>query len=399
MLPHATGHRSGRAALVYAATFALLGSLMLLPPATATPAVPARPAAVNPVTPGAFTGKGFDQCNAPTQSAMDAWLASSPYRAVGIYQSGQSRACKAQPNLTPTWVATQLAKGWKLLPIHLGVQASCTTRDRYLQEGVIKSSPTNNYAAARAQGVNEANIATAASQALGLSRGSTIFYDLEAWNINASASCNGSALAMLGAFTEQLHANGYTSGVYSSGGSGIKLLDNARVTPGNTITMPDILWIADWNGIADANSKYVRPDGWVPSARVHQYRGGHNETWGGVTINIDNNYLQLGGVRTPTATNVSATCTSQTVLKAKYPRTGPKRNRAMIKPLQCGLKLRGYFNAEPTGTWGPITTRAVKSFQRANRHRVQKRFTPADWWSLRVQLGLVANARTTPPGR
>lgn len=87
------------------------------------------------------------------------------------------------------------------------------------------------------------------------------------------------------------------------------------------------------------------------------------------------------------------------MLKAKYPRTGPKRNRAMIKPLQCGLKLRGYFNAEPTGTWGPITTRAVKSFQRANRHRVQKRFTPADWWSLRVQLGLVANARTTPPGR
>ena len=117
MLPHATGRRISRAALAYAATLALCAGLIMLPPTAAAPAQPARPAAGNPVTPGTFTGLGFDQCNAPTQSAMDAWIKKSPYRAVGIYQSGQSRACKAQPNLTPTWVATQLAKGWKLLPI------------------------------------------------------------------------------------------------------------------------------------------------------------------------------------------------------------------------------------------------------------------------------------------
>ena len=27
---------------------------------------------------------------------------------------------------------------------------------------------------------------------------------------------------------------------------------------------------------------------------MKQYRGGHNETWGGVTINIDRNFLDLG---------------------------------------------------------------------------------------------------------
>ena len=33
----------------------------------------------NVTTPGNFTGYGFDQCVAPTQSAMDAWLTSSPF--------------------------------------------------------------------------------------------------------------------------------------------------------------------------------------------------------------------------------------------------------------------------------------------------------------------------------
>ena len=61
-----------------------------------------RPArAANVATPGNFTGYGFDQCLAPTQKAMDAWLKSSPFLAVGIYISGDSRACRIQPNLTP----------------------------------------------------------------------------------------------------------------------------------------------------------------------------------------------------------------------------------------------------------------------------------------------------------
>ena len=35
---------------------------------------------------------------------------------------------------------------------------------------------------------------------------------------------------------------------------------------------------------------------------MHQYKGGHKETWGGVTINIDSNYVDgpvLGGVAPP----------------------------------------------------------------------------------------------------
>src|SRR3954462_15707501 len=122
--------------------------------ATVGLAMPAR--AANVVTPGNFTGFGFDQCLAPNQAAMDAWLTGSPYWAVGIYISGDSRGCTSQPNLTPRWVSTQLAKGWRLLPITLGPQASCTTRERYLHQVRISPSRSTAYATARSQGRAEA---------------------------------------------------------------------------------------------------------------------------------------------------------------------------------------------------------------------------------------------------
>ena len=137
---------------------------------------PARASTV--VTPGDFTGYGFDQCVAPTQSAMDAWLTSSPFWAVGIYISGDSRACTDQPNLTPTWIDTQLANGWRLLPITLGPQASCTTRERYLHQVRINPSPAGSYAAARSQGRAEAAKTIRAAQALVISSGSTLWYDI-----------------------------------------------------------------------------------------------------------------------------------------------------------------------------------------------------------------------------
>ena len=109
----------------------------------------------NPPTPGNFTGYGFDQCDAPSQAAMDRWLQHSPFLAVGIYISGNSRACRAQPNLTAGWVRRQLAGGWRLLPITLGPQSTCVGRfPRYGKniDPTISNSSTNDYYAARVQG-------------------------------------------------------------------------------------------------------------------------------------------------------------------------------------------------------------------------------------------------------
>jgi hypothetical protein len=257
-------------------------------------AAPAQ--ADNVVTPGNFTGYGFDQCLAPTQGAMDAWLKNSPFLAVGIYISGESRACRSQPNLTRTWVSTQLRNGWRLLPITLGPQASCSTRfPRYGNDETINPRPGANgkYGKARAQGRAEAVKAVAAASGLGISPRSTLWYDIEGFD-HTRTHCRESALAFLSGWTFKLHELNFVSGVYSSVGSGIKILDDARVNRPDAFNLPDMIWLARWDGMANTSSSYIRNDGWRPGGRVKQYQGGHNETWGGVTINIDSNYLDVG---------------------------------------------------------------------------------------------------------
>jgi peptidoglycan hydrolase-like protein with peptidoglycan-binding domain len=363
-------------------TIAGLAATVGLTASTSTATTP------NPITPGNMVGYGFDQCEAPSQTAMTTWLKYSPFRAVGIYMSGSLRYCQAQTNLTPTWVQTQLATGWRLLPIHLGAQASCSTRDRY-QKNLISADATNNYEKARAQGRYEADVATAAAQRLGIVAKSTIYYDLEAFNAGIS-SCKWSSLWFLNAWTKRLHRNGYVSGVYSSAASGIKVLDDARVTVGNPIALPDQIWIADWNKKADVNSTYIRSDGW-PGHRIHQYQGGHQETWGGVTINIDRNYLDLRGnaeTPPPATTPEQASkyadpkCTTGSISRTSYRYTAPGKRARLYVPLQCLLKQRGLYTRSITGRWGSATTRAVKAWQANVHHKRQRAFTREDWTSL-----------------
>ena len=321
----------GRAARAIVATVALLATaLLVVPPAQAD----------NPVTPGDLTGYGFDQCLAPTQKAMNAWMKSSPYLAVGIYISGNSRACRSQPNLTPTWVSKQLAKGWRLLPITLGPQASCQPRfPRYNDDVKINADPGKSgaYSIARAQGVNEATSAVAAAQALGIVPGSTLWYDLEGFDATKT-HCRESALRFLSGWTQQLHALGYVSGVYSSASSGIKMLDDARVQRPGLIVLPDHLWIARWDGLANTSTSYIGEDGWRPGGRMKQYRGGHNETWGGVTINIDTNYLDLGAGSIAAA---ETHCGGVPVDFPVYRKVGASSDPALAQALQCLLSEQG----------------------------------------------------------
>jgi hypothetical protein len=95
-------------------------------------------------------------------------------------------------------------------------------------------------------------------------------------------------LAFLSSWTAQLHADGYVSGVYSSAASGMQDLV-AQV--GTGYTEPDDIWIADWNGQRTTSDPYVPSGDWASHHRLHQYSGSHNETYGGVTINIDGDYL------------------------------------------------------------------------------------------------------------
>jgi len=349
-----------------AATTALTAALVLGGSSPELTAV----ASSNPVTPGPITGYGFDRCETPSQSAMSTWHKYSPFRAAGIYMSGSLRYCRDQPNLTPTWVHTQLAAGWRLLPIHLGRQANCTTVERY-QAHRISADPTNSYAYARSQGVTEAKEAVVAAGKLGIPRHSTIFYDLESFDITKT-SCRRSALRFLGAWSSQLKSSGYVSGVYSSAATGIRMLDDARVDPDNTVPLPSYIWIADWNDKRNTSSTYIRSDGW-PGHRLHQYHGGHNATYGGVTMNIDSDYLDLHGF---------PTCSAKDVNRATYRYTTPDVRRDLVTPLQCQLKKNGYYLHTVTGAWNNWTTSAVNAFQKKVSHSTGPRFSRSDWVAL-----------------
>ncbi|MGC4790463.1 glycoside hydrolase domain-containing protein [Micromonospora sp. DT178] len=236
--------------------------------------------------PGTFVGKGFDTCTAPSQSAMDAWRASSPYRAVGIYISGASRTC-AQPNLTATWVTNQTANGWRLIPIELGYQAPCGTR-----APKMSADPGT----ARSQGRTAADSAANAAQALGIGAGSTIYNDIE--HYPTTASCRAAVLSFLSGWVERLHTKGYLAGMYSSGSSGIRDVCLEYHNP--SYTRLDQIWIAWWNGVADTDAGSYCSDAYYANhQRLHQYAGDVTETWGGVTMKIDRNYLDVSTSQQP----------------------------------------------------------------------------------------------------
>lgn len=346
---------------------------------------PFRPAAAepNPVTPGDFRGYGFDQCLAPTQRAMDVWLNHSPFLSVGIYISGNSRACRSQPNLTPRWIGTQLRKGWRLLPITLGPQASCSDRfPRYDDDPVIigRPGPGDRYPAARRQGRAEAEKAVAAAKDLGIVPRSTLWYDLEAFD-DSNRRCRESALAFLSAWTNKLHDLKYVSGVYSSAGSGIKMLDDVRVERPDAYTLPDMIWIARWDGKANTSTSYIRDDGWRPGARVKQYLGGHNETWGGVTINIDRNFLDVGRGRYAAP---EVHCGGVNLDFGRFPALhepsdghAPPANK--VKALQCLLQERGLYGGKLSGNYNPATIAAVAEWQESRGFAVSTTWSPANW--------------------
>jgi hypothetical protein len=231
--------------------------------------------------PGNFTGYGFDACTAPSSETMAAWLKSSPYRAAGIYFGGNNRGC-TQKNLTAAWVREQVTRGWRLIPLYVGPQASCTTITG-------KRNLIDNTKAA-AQGRATAEDAVRQATALGLAKESVLIYDMESYRTN-DAACRTGVLQFMSAWSERLHDFGYFSGYYSSAASGIA--DQVAVYHQPGYVRPDYVDFARWDQVVTVTDKVIPASYWQPKRRMKQYRGAHQETWGGVTINIDNDYLDF----------------------------------------------------------------------------------------------------------
>jgi hypothetical protein len=223
------------------------------------------------------SGLGFDACTAPSVATMTAWL-SSPYRVAGTYLGGVNWAC-SYGNFNTTWVSQVAAEGWQFIPIWVGPQAPCTG---------ITGAVTINPAQAAAQGQAEAASAVAAAQSFGYGTGSPVYFDMEGYD-SSDTSCAQAVLTFLGGWTQGLHAAGYLSGVYSSAGSGIS--DLATEYGSQSYPRPDDVWIADWTGDPVLTDPYLPNADWPGHHRLHQYYGGHDETWGGRGVNVDNDVI------------------------------------------------------------------------------------------------------------
>jgi peptidoglycan hydrolase-like protein with peptidoglycan-binding domain len=305
----------------------------------------AAPLAAAGPQPGNYLGKGFDACTAPSQAAMNAWQASSPYSAVGVYISGSFRGC-AQPNLTASWVTNQTNNGWRLFPIDVGRQAPCTNYS-------LKMSA--DPATAKSQGVSAAAAAITAASNLGIPPGSAIYSDIEAYT--STASCKAAVLSYLSGWTERLHASGYLSGFYSSAASGIK--DAASEYNNSAYTRVDHLFYAWWNGAADTNTgTYVPSTYWSNHQRIHQYVGEVTESYGGYSINIDRDYLDVG-----TGTPPAPTCTGANLDFTAYTTVQSGSTGNLVKAAQCLLKAAGYDPGAPDGVFGSNTATAARNFQ------------------------------------
>jgi hypothetical protein len=221
---------------------------------------------------GTFTGLGFDTCTAPSLSALGAWLA-SPYRAVGIYVGGANRAC-GDGNLSASWVTAATAGGWSLIPLYVGLQAPCVS-----DKSLARIDP----ASAASEGTAAADDAVQRAQSFGLGAGVPLYFDMEGYS-TGDQSCTQAVQQFVAAWDAEVHALGYVAGVYGSAASTIRDLI-PLVASG---TAPDDVDIGHWNGNQSVFGDSYVPDRYWPShQRIHQYRGGHDETFGGVTLNVD----------------------------------------------------------------------------------------------------------------
>ncbi len=217
-----------------------------------------------------YQGRGFDTCTAPSQAAMHTWRADSPYAAIGIYLGGSDAAC-LQPNLTPTWLRRVAAQGWHFIPLYVGPQAAF---------GELSKSSSAS------QGVAAATDAARHAQQLGFPPMSPIYYDMEGYLGQSTR-----VLRFLSAWTTRLHALGYSSGVYSSSSSGIA--DLAHQYGRGVYATPDVIYDALWNGQANTFDSVFSPGQWRPHHRLHQYAGNVTQMFGGVRMNIDQDFMNV----------------------------------------------------------------------------------------------------------
>ena len=231
------------------------------------------------------TNKGFDKCTAFSTAQAQTWWDASPYYNVNIYMSGRNRACPSQPfNGNPTWLTQVNAMGWGLIPTVVGYQSPCTS-------STTTAKLSYDVATAEQQGRGEADIAVSDANAIGLTTGSILYYDMERYDPPNpdTLGCEPATRAFLKGWTDRMHELGYISGVY---GSPFNAQNHWVNLP--AASKMDVVWLANWDNRPTVwffNSFQSFPTSvWPNHQRIKQYFNG-TESWGGLSFNIDRDIL------------------------------------------------------------------------------------------------------------
>lgn len=214
---------------------------------------------------------------------MQAWRAK--FAATAIYIGGEEMAC-GYGNLSPAWIKAAQAMGWSLLPTYVGPQAPCNDFSG-------KIDPKK----AAAQGAQAALDAVGDAMMFGLGPGTPIYYDIEAYNLTKKR-CSRGVLTFLDAWTRELNALGYTSGVYSSAGSGIVDVSTATTIAGHPFARPQALWVALWDNACDLDASPYLPQALWPMARTSkQFIGSHWVKIKHFSLDVDSDLVNSAVVR------------------------------------------------------------------------------------------------------
>lgn len=228
--------------------------------------------------------RGFDKCQAGSIAQMQIWWDTSPHYDSNIYMSGRNRACPNQPfTNNPAWIDQVSAMGWGLIPTIVGYQSPCTA-------STTTAKLSYDPVVAEQQGRGEADIAVADANSIGLTTGSVLYYDMERYDETvATPGCRTATIAFLKGWTERTHELGYISGVYGSPSNAVP-----DWWPMPAASRMDAIWMARWDNVMsvwvyNSPSPAFPAGAWSNHQRIKQWQAPHNETWGGVTFNIDGN--------------------------------------------------------------------------------------------------------------
>ena len=135
--------------------------------------------------------------------------------------------------------------------------------------------------------------------------------------------------------------------------------------------------------INESRTTYLRDTSWADHQRVHQYRGGHNETHGGVTINIDSNWLDVG--RGTVAPRSPKHCGGVDLDLTQFPMLTKDVSGDPVKAAQCLLLKKGFYDGAMTGVYDDATIAAVRSYRAQMGLSVRNPLPPKMWTAMLSQ--------------